>query len=298
MYAAVRFGSRTKGHADRYSDNDLLIVCQDEERKKILADYPKYNISFFSDKQLSMMKEKGSLFLQHIKRDGVILYDRGGLFYEFLQGCQFSLPSIDEIKNCETTISFINALPEEVILNNWKADFVYCVSRDYIIKKLAMNGSLAFGVDEITLLSINVFGFKIQDFDKFKRLREIKSIHRGGECLPFENEKVSTLVNDWLGILVSIFNIELNENETEIIDCLFKKEYISTYEALRCLEALYILAENTGINHVEHDKIIKYIRSPNLYKTLQSSKKKIVNNYINDVYNFLKSNNKLTNRVL
>jgi hypothetical protein len=288
MYASVKFGSLTRGLADKYSDNDLLVVCPDRDRKSISEDckFSEYNISFFSNKQLYFMREKGSLFLQHIKRDGVIIYDEGGAFASFLTGCHFISPDDNEIKRCESTLSFIRVLPEENILNTWKADFIYCVSRDYLIKKLAMEGLLAFSIDEIITLSVKCFDFKMNDFDKLKKLREIKAINRSELSDGSNFGNISSLINDWLNILNLKFNFTTKNKRMNLIDCLFKADYSSTYEALRCLEALYILLEKKGINHIEHHKIIKYIKSPNLYRSLQSSKKTAIRKYLHEIYSF------------
>lgn len=288
MYASVKFGSLTRGLADKYSDNDLLVVCPDRDRKSISEDckLSEYNISFFSNKQLSLMRDKGSLFLQHIKRDGIIIYDKGGAFASFLTGCHFISPDDNEIKRCESTLSFISTLPEERVLNTWKADFIYCVSRDYLIKKLAMEGLLAFSIDEIITLSLKCFNLTKEDFDKLKKLREIKAINRSEVSDSYDYGDISSLINDWLNTLNLTFNFIPKNKRIKLIDCLFKADYSSTYEALRCLEALYILLEKKGINHIEHHKIIKYIKSPNLYRSLQSSKKTAIRKYLHEIYSF------------
>lgn len=288
MYASVKFGSLTRGLADKFSDNDLLVVCPDRDRKSISENsyFSEYNISFFSSNQLYLMRDKGSLFLQHIKRDGVIIYDEGDAFASFLTDCHFISPDDNEIKRCESTLSFISALPEESFLNTWKADFIYCVSRDYLIKKLAMEGLLAFGIDEIITLSLKCFDFKMNDFDKLKKLREIKAINRSELSDSYSFGEISSLINNWLNVLNLKFNFTTKNKRINLIDCLFKEDYNSTYEALRCLEALYILLEKKGINHIEHNKIIKYIKSPNLYRSLQSSKKTAIRKYLHEIYSF------------
>ncbi|MBP1019250.1 hypothetical protein J8628_20285 [Serratia fonticola] len=292
MYASVRFGSKTRGISDKYSDNDLLIVCADKERKIISDKYlsSEYNVSFFSKKQLFWMRDKGSLFLQHIKRDGVIIYDDNNIFEVFLKDCQFIVPDDNEIKRCESTISFISALPEEPTLVGWKADFIYCVSRDYLIKKLARKGILAFGIDEIISSSLECFKFKNEDLDKFKTLREIKSKNRNEGLDGFNNSDVSFIIRSWLKALRLKFDIKYDDNRELLVDCLFNRNYSSTYEALRCLEALYLLAEVKGVNHIEHHKIIKHIKSPNLYRSLQGSKKSLIKKYIREIHVFFDYN--------
>ncbi|AER33421.1 nucleotidyltransferase domain-containing protein [Pantoea ananatis] len=293
MYATVKFGSITKGTMDKYSDIDLLIVCPDKQRKSIHEKYKhtRYNISFFSNKQLFLMRDKGSLFLQHIKRDGVVLHDEGNALSSFLNSCQFMSPDSHEIKRCESTLIFINSLPDDVALLTWKADFFYCVTRDFLIKKLAVEGVLAFNIDEIIDLSSIYFDFKKNDFDKFKKLRRVKAINREGGRCEFSSDDVSFMIHEWFNILSVKFNLISIDTSMRLIDCLFKREHNSTYEALRCLEALYILIEKNGINHIEHNKIMNYIKSPNFYRSLQNSKKMIIRRYLNEIYSFIETKN-------
>ncbi|MDF7631224.1 hypothetical protein PUG46_18365 [Erwiniaceae bacterium L1_55_4] len=291
MHAIVKFGSKVRGNSDEYSDEDLLIVCPDERRGEYVNIYLNsgFNLSFFSLNQLIWMRTKGSLFLQHIKRDGVIVYDSQNKFFNFINSCDFLFPSENELRRCESTISFLSELPDYDGLHSWKADFLYSVSRDYLIKMLASKGQLAFGIDEICDLSIKLLGVSKIDIENFKKLREIKSNYRNSKLnVPCFYEQ-AVLVESWLSTMMDNFNIKLMPKQITVRHALNLREFESTYEALRCLEALFILVELRGVNHLNHRKIAKYIREPNLYRILQLSKMKTIKKYINEMNSILEN---------
>jgi len=289
LHASVLFGSKTKGQSDEYSDNDLLIVCPDNERTHHLNinKDQKYNISFFSPTQLIMMKRIGSLFIQHIKKDGIIIYDEDGLFNNFIQNCEFIAPSINELEKCRATLSFISSIPNEDPLIGWKADFLYCVSRDFLIKKLAYESILAFGINEIAIASIKKFGFMDDEMHDLKELRKIKTIYRINNISNITDFSTKIIMNSWLDTLEKRSGIIKNKNSGVLIDTLYKKEYNSTYEALRILEAFLLIAEMKGINHIDSKVILKHITLPNKYKSLQKSKSDKIEKYIRDYYALL-----------
>lgn len=291
VYASVLFGSKVRNNTDIFSDNDLLIVCSDEERtNSILSQlYENYNITYFSKNQLDRMKSKGSLFLQHIKKDGIVLFDKNNYLKRFLLDLDFIEPSKNEINRCESTISFINAIPNNELLSFWKADFTYCVSRDYLIKKLAEKKLLAFGIDEIEGMAIENFGFSFKEMSLLKELRVYKALNR--DCKlnykSIDNNRLNFCINEWLFILMTRMSINHECIHNNLLDCLFNRKYVSTYESLRCLEGIYTLVEDKKINHIEHNVILNYIKLPNLYRSLQIKKWDSIKKYINDMRCFL-----------
>ena len=75
------YGSRARGDADSLSDIDLLVVCDtDWPEEKVAKLFPlgegdSCSVSRYSWLELRMMAERGSLFLQHVKSEGLLLYE-------------------------------------------------------------------------------------------------------------------------------------------------------------------------------------------------------------------------------
>ncbi|MHA7847813.1 hypothetical protein [Serratia sp. D1N4] len=288
MFAIANFGSKIRNISDEYSDNDLLIVCNDEEREGLYKYYSNmgYSVSLFSKRQLYFMRKRGSLFLQHIKRDAEIFFDKDGFFEDFINGCELKAPEIDEIMRCESTISFIASLPDDEKINGWKSDFLYCTSRDYLIKKLALENDLAFGIDEIISKLKLKFKLKEIETDQLKCLRREKSIYRKS-IFGFSSYCSHDVISEWVNILHDRFEIEKPKNNLGLLSSISNREICSSYEGLRCLEAVYLLARHRGIYHVMDEKIMRIIQSPNLYRSLQRNKNGIIKKLIFEIINML-----------
>jgi len=75
------YGSRARGDADSLSDVDLLVICDADWPKEKVANLfsvpegEPCSISRYSWSEFRKMTEQGSLFLQHVKSEGVLLYE-------------------------------------------------------------------------------------------------------------------------------------------------------------------------------------------------------------------------------
>lgn len=250
MYAIAKFGSLAVNQNDIFSDLDLLIVCPLSERGVLYEQYTNkgFSVSFFNPEQLEYMQSKGSLFLQHLKRDAEIIIDDGAELRIFLESCEFTKPSEAEISKSVRTIQYIASLPNMPLTNTLKSDFLYCVTRDYLVKKLANENILAFGFKDISSYSVEKFGISEKEFDSFFKLRKIKSSYRE---IHNDNIHANDINRKWLNTLSNSFNfiIELEKNNIWDFTLINQRTYNSTYEKLRTLEAIYLLARSTGYIH-------------------------------------------------
>ena len=75
------YGSRARGDADSLSDIDLLVVCDTEWPKEMAgkvfphSEGDPCSVSRYSWLEFRMMAEHGSLFLQHVRSEGILLYE-------------------------------------------------------------------------------------------------------------------------------------------------------------------------------------------------------------------------------
>jgi len=148
MFALALFGSVSRKTDDLHSDRDLLIVCNSKLRYELHNKYCEqgYSVSTMTGKQLACMNENGSLFIQHLKSEAQIFFDRDGELHKFLSNCELVPPTSLELQRCKATLQFIASCPDTLSLSAWKADFLYCISRDYLIKEIAKTNKLAFGL--------------------------------------------------------------------------------------------------------------------------------------------------------
>ncbi|MBW9399368.1 hypothetical protein FHC51_05950 [Leclercia sp. EC_58] len=287
MFAVAEFGSVCRNTNDLYSDNDILIICNKRYGKYYYDKYHSkgYSVSTFSEEQLYAMKSSGSLFLQHLKKESKILIDNNLDFTNFLKDCSLTKPSEKEIDNCKNTIQNLISWPNYPVFLGWKSDFLYGASRDFLIKFLAKNGIIAFGIDEIISELCSLLCLNIDQFSSLKLLRQFKSAYRTEIDLP-TNIIIRRTLESWAELLQNIFgfNFYSYRDEFDIKDMVFS----SNYERLRYLEIIYICLVNSGFKHAKHTEITNLILKPNLYQSLRCKKTKLIINYLEDLYPIFK----------
>ncbi|WP_233982671.1 hypothetical protein [Pectobacterium versatile] len=288
MFVIAEFGSVYRRSDDSFSDKDLLIVCEKEYVKYYYAKYTRrgYSVSVFSEKQLLSMRNKGSLFLQHLKLESRLLVDVGAEFKSFIKECELVSPGDDELYSCKKTIENLYVWPNNLISLGWKADFLYGSSRDYLIKFLAKNGVIAFGLESIIEEVSLLLSVPISKFNDLRELRKIKSTYRSGSVLP-QGEYIECAINGWYELLNNTFGLKLSDLDySEII---INKFFTSGYERLRYLEILYMSLVKHGYYHENHKEIVNFILKPNLYQSLRYSKLKIIEGYLCEIYEIYKT---------
>ncbi|MBZ5488955.1 hypothetical protein HW452_15635 [Halomonas aquamarina] len=234
--------------------------------------------------QLIAMQRRGSLFVQHLKNESRILFDYQNIFQDWLNDCQLVKPNVGDVTTCAESIIFFSSWPSDYRLNGWKADVLYCVTRDFLIKSLAMSSKLVFGIEDIECALQETNIYPRFDVDSLRRFREIKSAYRSGRMQPdisFESvdSDVSNVVN---GIGLSQRKDGIGSMESFMIN-LSTRQFNSAYEKLRSLEAAYLIARSNGMYHPKHMSLMKFIKSPNAYGSSQVRSQKTLGGYMDDV---------------
>lgn len=284
MYTIANFGSTCRADSDQHSDRDLLIICPPSQKSRLLKKYRKqgYSISFFTKNQLEGMKKCGSLFLQHLKSECSVIVDSGGDFHRFIESCEFIPPSQSELQRCEMAVTTVFAWPNASQTDSWKADWLYCVLRDYLVKKIANEHSLAFGISDISNYAIQEWGIAKNEIRCLGQLRLIKSIYRSGHT---RARIKSNLFSDANKLFENIREYEdsISLDYPIDIELLDDTTLNTSYQWLRALEGMYILARSSGYIHPRHDELIKLIEQPNLYHSSSKFKHATIRTYYHDV---------------
>ncbi len=286
MYSIAEFGSNTMQENDIYSDSDLLVVCPANYRKKLYKKYTDqgFSVTLLSQSQLEYMQKKNSLFIQHLKRDAKIIADNDSQLRRFLDGCAFRPPDDMEILRCENTIKYIASLPNTSRTSAWKADFLYCISRDYLVKKLARENILAFGFKDICSDSVARFSIGKNEFLELSKLRKAKAAYRNTfDC----NLDIGEVSYKWLVSLGNAFCINVEVDKHMDFDFILDRSFNSTYEKLRTLELLYLVARSTGYFHPDHKLITNFICNPNLYGSSRKCSDDTISEYMLDIHSAL-----------
>ncbi len=271
---------------DIYSDSDLLIVCPVDYRNKLYNKYTDqgFSVTLLSKSQLEYMQKKNSLFIQHLKRDAKIITDDNSKLRRFLDGCAFTPPDEAEILRCENTIQYIASLPNTLSTSAWKADFLYCISRDYLVKKLAMENILAFGFKDVCSYSVEKFSIRKNELLELSKLRKAKAAYRNTFGCNFD---ISEINYKWLVSLGNAFCINVEIDNHLDFDFIVRRSFNSTYEKLRTLELLYLVARSTGYFHPDHKFITNFICNPNLYGSSRKCNDDTISKYMIDIHSVI-----------
>src|SRR6476660_6857488 len=87
IQAATLYGSTARGDAEAHSDIDLLVVCEGSTKRetyvevetKLRGELNRLSVSIYTPRELCFLAKVQSLFLLHLSRECVVLFDRTGL---------------------------------------------------------------------------------------------------------------------------------------------------------------------------------------------------------------------------
>jgi predicted nucleotidyltransferase len=138
IHGILLFGSVARGLSDDDSDIDILVVGTDPglTSRRLLATLPaklrerRPALQYYTLRGLSQLFDTGTAFTEHLRREGVILYDRDGSLRAIIKSPRRHAMSIeDEIAK------YLARLPQ---LQNWpqyNGNFLACLAQLYIIGK-------------------------------------------------------------------------------------------------------------------------------------------------------------------
>lgn len=152
--AVILCGSVARGEADKWSDIDLVVVGSDVDLtpahlRRVLSDWnDRVSPIYFTTPQFRKLYRKRALFIAHLKKEGVVLYDRLDLLKSILDH-PFT-PVVDVRQEIKAHRAKLAPYTDPRPFNN---NFLFCLSHLYSIGKgvvmlgLAKKGVLEFNRD-------------------------------------------------------------------------------------------------------------------------------------------------------
>jgi len=143
------FGSLARGEPDEWSDIDLLVVAREEELRPttLLAALPeplkRERLSFvcYSSEELLDLFKAGSSFIDHLRHEGKVLFDRSGVLRHVLSG-PFE-PQAGVREELEAELRRLDAYDDLAL---FKGNLLFCLAQLYAIgKAIVILGVIAGG---------------------------------------------------------------------------------------------------------------------------------------------------------
>ena len=182
------FGSSARSSTDGLSDRDVLIVADDKHRRYQMAALWRqrgWSVAVYSPSRLLRMIKSGSLFIQHLKLEGIIVEDKDGWLSDKLDKAK---PKKSYMHDAEASISLalpIERFESEALINNnlITADLGYVAIRNFGVCHLADKKQLSFDYRQIVSRLGEDFRLDRREVELLKSLRAGKASYRGDtEC--------------------------------------------------------------------------------------------------------------------
>jgi predicted nucleotidyltransferase len=192
---ALLFGSVARGRSDEDSDIDVLAVGVDPQvtgralRSELPARLKRWRLSlqYMTRDQLVRLFDIGPAFTEHLRREGVILYDRDGILREIMTSPARRSMSIDD----EISMQLGRLRP----LSQWaqyNGNHLACLAHLYVIgKSVVILALLRAGIAEFDHRIIfsayrNNYPDRGGDVEIVRKLQAFSRIIAGRPCeLPF-----------------------------------------------------------------------------------------------------------------
>lgn len=179
------FGSVARSNSDCMSDKDILIICSDPHQRKLLEKEwvaKGWSASVYSPSRFIALVEAGSLFVQHLKLEGIIVSDHDNWLKDVLK---FARPKPSYSHDARNSIDL--ALPIErfnndllVSENSIVADLAFVCIRNFGINYLADAGNFIFDFEKIADEVRRNFTVSNSEIELLYSLRAGKSAYRSG----------------------------------------------------------------------------------------------------------------------
>lgn len=174
------FGSRARGDCDQHSDTDLLLVSDRliDREKNVFANGG-LSVSSFTWVQFETMASNGSLFLQHLKQESVLLSDASGRLRSTLRNFQPELDHRPRIFENRSLFELTSGTPDHANTLGWAFDVLAVAVRNHAVLLAAQDETYLFSHRALIDWLTQKFRLSSTEAVLLGSLRTLKREYRG-----------------------------------------------------------------------------------------------------------------------
>lgn len=276
MSSVCIFGSVARKDHDGLSDKDVMILFDgsdtSKELKKQWSDNG-WSVANYTKKRLAKMSDAGSLFIQHLKQEGIILNDTNNVLNDLLISYSPKDNYSEHISESLAALRLLEHVPATHELGYWSADVLHVLIRNLGILKLANEGIYEFSFRGVAEQLVNLGKLATSDIEIFEELRMAKSFYRSG-LLPLV--PAHEVVEGGLRVITKLCGVSLERSHS--LDFSTPK-HDQPYFDLRAIEKILVAynglpVPNTSYSSPVEERIWRRVMNPRAYswdvKTKQS----------------------------
>lgn len=182
--ATILYGSVARGDVETHSDIDLLVLCDAESRKlplfanlraELSSRFSKMSITIYSRRELSFLRSAKSLFLLHLSREGILLFDKTGFLADLLRDFE---PKVSYKSDFEKSLRLVDPLRTAIqgAPNDFhRLSYVYSLFRVFGVYLLADYGIFEFSKSRMVSLLCQKFPDRTEYVEALSSLRQLNS---------------------------------------------------------------------------------------------------------------------------
>ncbi len=274
MTSICIYGSVARRNQDALSDKDALIIFDNSDECRIQINNWKsrgWSVATYTESRLKKMAGAGSLFVQHLKQEGLIVSDNNHVLENILNGYTPKPDYSDDMALSAQALRLLEHVPDGLLLQYWSADLLHILIRNLSLLRLANAGIYEFSLATIAKQLKAIKVISTDDLWVFAELRKAKTFYRSRKLpllpIPHVIEAALRVIEKICGVVLQ----RTNGISFSYVAC--EQSYFTIREIEKYLLILNPAYWIDGARSSEEMKLWKIITDPRAYSWVIKCKK-------------------------
>ena len=215
--AAALYGSAARGDLENHSDVDLLLVCSasrklpafTEVQRALEPAFDRLSLTIYSEKELKFLYSAQSLFLLHLSREAILLFDRHDFLKPLLATFRPKKSYRDDFERSLRLMDPLRVVVQETPNNLHRLSYIYSVFRVFGVYLLAEQGIYEFSKSKMVRQLTNSFPEQSEHVELLSKLRVLNSNFFTGGLAPENSREHQESIPRHANALASLARTEM-----------------------------------------------------------------------------------------